>query len=118
MVATTIPTSTPTHSHTEAPASWNVRYRVSGYDCTLTLRGESGKDLLDKAAAALKWLEENGAQASGYSPKAETTKPQGSPDEAEKGYCPIHKVQMTRFTKENRVWYSHKLEDGSWCKGK
>ncbi len=117
MVATTTAPTT-IHSHTEAPASWNCRYRMNGYDCTLTLRGETGKDLLDKAAAAIKWLEENGALASGFTPKIEPTKPQEPQEQTDKGYCPIHKVQMTRFTKDNRVWYSHRLEDGSWCKGK
>jgi len=32
--------------------------------------------------------------------------------------CPIHGVEMTRHEKEGGVWYSHKLEDGSWCRGK
>jgi hypothetical protein len=31
--------------------------------------------------------------------------------------CPIHKVEMLKHTKGKSVWYSHKLEDGSWCRG-
>jgi hypothetical protein len=31
--------------------------------------------------------------------------------------CSIHKVPMERRTKNGDVWYSHRLEDGSWCKG-
>ena len=46
---------------TEAPASWNTRYQTpEGFICQLTLRGENGKDLLEKANVALKWLLENG----------------------------------------------------------
>jgi hypothetical protein len=101
-------------THTEAPASWNVRYRLNNFDCTLTLRGETGKDLLDRAAVAIKWLEENGAQSSGYTPKADP----GKTVDHEEGTCPVHQTIMTRFTKDNRSWYSHKLPDGSWCKGK
>ena len=46
---------------TEAPASWNTKYVTpDGFVCQLTLRGESGKDLLEKANAALTWLKDNG----------------------------------------------------------
>ena len=39
---------------TEAPASWNTRYITpDGFVCQITLRGENGKDLLEKANAAL-----------------------------------------------------------------
>ena len=46
---------------TEAPASWNTKYVTpDGFVCQLTLRGETGKDLLEKANAALTWLKDNG----------------------------------------------------------
>jgi len=38
--------------------------------------------------------------------------------------CPIHNEEMKKRTKtdpetgEVRVWYSHKLPDGTWCNGK
>jgi hypothetical protein len=32
--------------------------------------------------------------------------------------CPIHRVTMRQFTKEDREWWSHKLDDGTWCNGK
>ena len=39
---------------TESPASWNVRYITEdGFPCQLTLRAESGRDLLEKAGVAL-----------------------------------------------------------------
>ena len=39
---------------TEAPASWPTKYVTpDGFVCQLTLLGESGKDLLEKANAAL-----------------------------------------------------------------
>ena len=31
--------------------------------------------------------------------------------------CEIHQIEMPQFEKEGRKWFSHKLEDGTWCKG-
>ena len=31
--------------------------------------------------------------------------------------CPIHKVMMSRKTKGKGSWYSHQLDDGTWCRG-
>lgn len=52
-------------SHTEAPASWTIKYLQGGYDCMLTLRGESGAEVLGKAEQALKWLMEHQANPPG-----------------------------------------------------
>ena len=112
-------------THTEAPASWNCKYiSAEGFDCMLTLRGESGGDLLPKTQAAIAWLQEHGAQptrlpsgtiANGNGqPAAAPTLPDGSPDPA---WCSIHGIAMTRREKDGQVWYSHKDGDG-WCRGK
>ena len=39
------------------------------------------------------------------------------PKEIESHICPIHNVEMRKWEKENKVWYSHKM-NGSWCTGK
>jgi hypothetical protein len=31
--------------------------------------------------------------------------------------CPIHHVAMVLHTKGASRWFSHKLEDGTWCRG-
>ena len=47
----------------EAPASWNTRYiDPNGFECQLTLRCDSGKELLEKAASAVSYLLENGCK--------------------------------------------------------
>jgi len=33
------------------------------------------------------------------------------------GYCSIHRVQMAKRSKDGATWFSHRLTDGSWCKG-
>jgi len=112
----------------EAPASWNTKYiSPDGFICQLTLRGESGKELLEKAQAALIWLNGQGCRPAGWrqsdteigkegasQPMSTPTLPDGTPDPA---WCPIHGVAMKRREKDGQVWYSHKAGDG-WCRGK
>ena len=31
--------------------------------------------------------------------------------------CPIHNVLMVKHTKGKGSWYSHHLDDGTWCRG-
>lgn len=103
-------TNKPEAPFTEAPASWNTRYVTpEGFICQITLRGETGKDLLEKAGIALAFLLEHGFQ------------PDQKPNNNGNGpgkQCPIHHVEMRRFEKDGRTWYSHKADDGAWCRGR
>jgi len=56
--------------------------------------------------------------------KAETEKGEpvasaaaGSEKTEERPVCSIHNVPMERREKDGDVWYSHRLSEGSWCKG-
>lgn len=33
-------------------------------------------------------------------------------------FCTIHQTKMREWDRDGRKWYSHKLDDGAWCKGK
>ena len=45
------------NSFTEAPASWNTRYiHPSGFECQITLRSDTGSDLLGKVQNAIDFL--------------------------------------------------------------
>jgi hypothetical protein len=33
------------------------------------------------------------------------------------GWCPIHECEMKRRTKDGDVWYSHKTDEGDYCRG-
>jgi hypothetical protein len=94
----------------EAPASWNTKYKTKeGFQCQLTLRAETGRELLEKAEAALAFLLENG-----YAPcEAINNHTIDVPT-----ICQIHGVAMKRYEKNGKSWFSHRLEDGSWCRGK
>lgn len=95
---------------TEAPASWNTSYITpEGYVCRITLRGENGKDLLEKASTALTFLMQHG-----YKPEQKFTRN----SKGENRQCPIHKCEMRRYEKDGKSWFSHKTEEGAWCCGK
>jgi len=99
---------------TESPASWNTRYVTpQGFVCQITIRGENGKDLLEKADSALNYL-----STQGYRPDTYQRRNGKSNGKGQGKQCPIHHCQMKRYEKEGKTWYSHKLEDGSWCYGK
>lgn len=122
---------------TEAPASWNTRYlSPEGFVCQITLRADSGKELLEKSAAAIAYLLQAGcvpcenltfrprSNGNGSGHKPEEAAPQAAPAAPANGngngsthLCPIHGVEMKRWEKDGRIWYSHKVDDG-WCTGK
>jgi hypothetical protein len=95
---------------TESPASWNTRYVTpEGFTCQITIRGDNGKDLLEKAGIALSYLIEHGFT------------PDQKPNHRNNGggkQCPIHQCQMKRYEKDGQVWFSHKTNDGMWCRGR
>jgi hypothetical protein len=94
----------------EAKASWNTRYTTpQGFICQITLRGDSGKDLLDKANGALSYLLEQGNH-----PCENNNNHNGR----ETKLCPIHQCEMKQREKEGKTWFSHRLETGDWCYGK
>ena len=112
----------------EAPASWNTKYvDPNGFECQITLRGETGSDLLEKAANAINYLLKNGCTPYTYyrngsqkvASKTEEIKTEAAkPDDKDNpAWCPIHECEMKRWDKDGRVWYSHKA-DGEWCRGK
>lgn len=104
-------------SFIEAPASWNTRYITpDGFTCQITIRGENGKDLLEKAGIALSYLVDHG-----YTPEQNNRKDHhsnnNSKGQGEGKFCAIHQCEMKRFEKDGRSWFSHKTDDG-WCRGK
>ena len=109
----------------EAPASWNTRYvDPNGFECQLTLRAETGQELLEKVDGAISYLLKNDCEPYSYRGNYRNSKSNhkksDNHDNGQNGnpsWCPIHQCEMKRWEKEGRVWYSHKVNDG-WCKGK
>src|SRR4030042_5405874 len=101
----------------EAPASWNTRYvDPNGFECQITLRGETGSELLEKAASAISYLLQNGCtpyvfyrngnhqmENKSNGDKKDELQSNGK-DKNNGSWCPIHQCEMKRWDKEGRVW--------------
>lgn len=95
----------------EAPASVNCHVTILGRQVQVTLRDTDETRLLERLTALLaRYPVPDASTGSATPPQASAAMPEG--------FCHVHQVQMRLNTKEGRNWYSHKREDGSWCKGK
>lgn len=103
-LAPTPPAAAVTHPLPEAPASANCHVMIAGRQVQVTLRDTDETRLLARLTALLALYPVEQAAV--------------SPGESREGWCPVHQVQMRRSEKDGRSWWSHKAEDGSWCKGK
>ena len=100
----------------EAPVSWNVRYTSSQcYDCQLTLRGIDAAEVLTLADQLMAKMGGAGVGNGHGSPNG---KGNGHTKANGLAWCDIHDCAMTRYEKNGRSWYSHRVEGGKWCKGR
>jgi hypothetical protein len=95
----------------EAPASVNCHVTIAGRQVQVTLRDTDETRLLTRLTALLALYPVPDVAT------VTTQAPQRPPAPPE-GWCHVHQLQMPKNTKEGRSWYSHRREDGSWCKGK
>jgi len=114
--------------YSEALATWAVRYvDPSGFECILSIQAETGAEALKEGEGAITHLtdakcspsQKNTSNGNGRSNGKHTgetlmIRPDGN---AKNPICPIHGIEMTKWTREGHTWYSHRFEDG-WCKGK
>lgn len=90
----------------EAPASVNTRLLIGGREVQLTLRDTDEARLLTRLHAVL-------AQYPGTEPA-----PRERPAQEAEGWCAVHGVQMRQQSNKRGSWWSHRLSDGSYCKGR
>jgi hypothetical protein len=92
----------------EAPASANCYIDLHGRKVQVTLRGTDENEVLAKMARLLARY-----------PLPEATAPT---QEKPEGWCAVHDCQMywndPKPGDTRPGWWSHKAEDGTWCKGK
>lgn len=91
----------------EAPASANVRVKIGGRMVQIPLRDRDEDRLMARMARMMaRYPVEEPAEALAEKPE---------------GWCAIHNCQMYWNEPkggQSKGWWSHKAEDGSWCKGK
>ena len=85
----------------EAPASANVYLTIQGRKVQLTPRDHDENSLLSRMELLLNRFPEESPEP--------TTPPEG--------WCPIHQVQMKRYSNQKGSWWAHRI-DGKWCRGK
>jgi hypothetical protein len=88
----------------EVPASANVFISIQGRKVQLTLRDHDENSLLT-------WME---TLLTRFPDETSEPEPKATPE----GWCSIHQVQMKRYSNQKGSWWSHRLENGKWCRGK
>jgi len=73
--------------------------------------------LLQQAVQQALAAQANG-QAAGTPPPAPPSNGPAQPAPTPEGWCARHQVQMEPHSNERGSWWSHRLADGSYCKGK
>ena len=110
--------------YSEATATWSVRYLKSGFECILSLQSESGTDVLEKAKKAIEYLTETNCvplhRGSHTTDNKDNGKNSGKtvlvkPD-GKNPTCPIHNIEMQKWVKNEKMWYSHRWNSG-FCNG-
>ena len=113
----------------EAPASCCLRWQVGKLEFMYTLRGIDDAELHQRLAHAVPWLLAlvKGVEAEavppapvpwdpGVLPTGSTPPPTATA--VPEDWCPRHQVIMDHHRNAKGEWYSHRLDDGTYCKGK
>ena len=104
------------HLLERAPVSWNVPYTSSqGYGCQLTLRGLDAAEVLPLADQLMAKMGEAGV---GNGHGQSRGNGQSVAKSSGAAWCAIHECAMSRYEKNGRFRYSHRIEGGKWCKGR
>ena len=132
------PTRTPRASKTpraadwkvsEAPASCCLKWRIGTMELMYTARGATDAELQPRITALLPWLQALVSEVEAHAalrPEA-TAADQGPPTPPDasappafqpEDWCAVHQVRMGRRSNADGTWYSHRLSDGTYCKGK
>jgi hypothetical protein len=92
---------------TEAPAACTLKFQLGGLDILYTMRDASDAALFARLRRILPRLQTKVTASQGTD---------AAPSEATPR-CSTHQVHLKRYRKGDRVWWSHKLANGTWCKG-
>ena len=99
----------------EAVFSLTLKGHIAGNEALLTCRGQTPAQFKANLEAIRGLLDP--VSTPPRSTPGETGKPTQGPA-SELHWCRAHQVQMTENVKDHRRWWSHRLLEGGFCKGK
>ena len=106
----------PAASLPEAPASANAFVVIDGHRVQVTVRGHSLAGVLTEIRTVLAQFP---AEAKTAQPPTPPQAPAATPEPSGMKPCPVHTGELMQLnTKNGQQWHSHRLADGTWCKGR
>jgi hypothetical protein len=108
-------TDTPTVPLPEAPVSITLKATLHGHEVMVTLRGVDFASVKAQVEQASQWLS---VQAPAQPPTQPPAQGTTQPAHEDSPYCHVHNAVLKRYERNGQVWYSHKLANGQWCRGK
>jgi hypothetical protein len=97
----------------EAALSLTLKGTIGGCEAMLTIRGRNPQEFHANLAAVRGLLDPQTTPA----PQTQPTLPAANAETPE-GWCALHSTQMRKQSNQRGSWWSHKADDGSWCKGR
>jgi len=101
----------PTVPLPEAPVSITLKATLHGHEVIVTLRGVDFASVKAQVEQASEWL-------SVQAPAQPPTHGKTQSAHEDSPYCHAHNAVLKRYERNGHVWYSHKLANGQWCRGK
>lgn len=97
----------------------SLKLRLGDIEMSWTLRGDDADvaQRLPRALATIRNLQTKGTLPAPAAPQPEPAAPQ-PPLEDRADWCNIHKIAMVRQSNAQGSWFSHRLPEGGYCKGK
>ena len=103
----------------EAGLSLCLKGRLRGLDAQVTIRGKDRQEFYANLLGVLD-LSSYGAGLAALFDGASlpAAAANGTQEARPEGWCGKHGVAMQENHKDGRTWWSHRLQDGTWCKGR
>jgi hypothetical protein len=105
----------PTVPLPEAPVSITLKATLHGHEVMVTLRGVDFASVKAQVEQASQWLR---VQVPAQPPTQPPRQGKTQSAHEDSPYCHAHKAVLKRYERNGQVWYSHKLANGQWCRGK
>jgi hypothetical protein len=100
----------------EPPYLHSLKYAIDGIEHLTVIRASDVDDLWKRVRTVMELVRVTRERKPAPPVEPSQLAAPAEAPEADKGYCAVHNIWMTRHTKGEAAWYSHKHE-GTWCRG-